>query len=198
MKRAFDLLLSALALIILSPLFLVIVPAILLTSSGPAIFRQQRMGRNFRPFTLLKFRTMREAETDHEIDFSGDRITSVGHFLRRAKLDELPSKAAEAMPAGDGPDRSGVGLSVQPLTPETARRLGIDATAGLLVTNIDPSGPAADAGLQKGDVIEEVEGKQVQSVAELRKELSRAGDRPALMLVRRGESSLYLTLDPHA
>ena len=114
---------------------------------------------------------------------------------RTAKLDELPSKAAEAMPGGDGPDRSGVGLSVQPLTPETASRMGIDAMAGLLVTNIDPSGPAAEAGLQKGDVIEEVEGKQVQSVAELRKELSRAGDRPALMLVRRGESSLYLTLD---
>ena len=112
-----------------------------------------------------------------------------------AKLDELPSKTAEAMPTGDGPDRSGVGLSVQPLTPETARRMGIDATAGLLVTNVDPSGPAAEAGLQRGDVIEEVEGKQVQSVAELRKEFSRAGDRPALMLVRRGDSSLYLTLD---
>src|SRR5262245_23759802 len=113
-----------------------------------------------------------------------------------ATLDELPSKMADAAPAGeDGPDRSGVGLSVQPLTPETARRFGVDATAGLLVTNVDPSGPAADAGLRRGDVIEEVEGKQVQSVADLRRELSRAGDRPALMLVRRGESSLYLTLN---
>jgi serine protease Do len=113
-----------------------------------------------------------------------------------ATLEELPSKMAEATPADEGPDRSGVGLAVQPLTPETARRFGIDATRGLLVTNVDPSGPAADAGLQRGDVIQEVEGKEVQSVAELRRELSRASDRPALMLVRRGESSLYMTLDP--
>jgi len=112
-----------------------------------------------------------------------------------AKLDELPSKMADAMPGSEGPDRTGIGLAVEPLTPEKARRLGVDADAGLLVTNIDPSGPAADAGLQRGDVIEEVEGKPVKSVAELRSELSRAGDRPALMLVRRGESSLYLTLD---
>ena len=112
-----------------------------------------------------------------------------------AKLDELPSKMADAMPGSEGPDRTGIGLAVEPLTPEKARRLGVDADTGLLVTNVDPSGPAADAGLQRGDVIEEVEGKPVKSVAELRSELSRAGDRPALMLVRRGESSLYLTLD---
>jgi serine protease Do len=102
---------------------------------------------------------------------------------------------ADATPGGDGPDRTGIGLAVEPLTPEKARRLGVDADTGLLVTNVDPSGPAADAGLQRGDVIEEVEGTPVKSVAELRSELSRAGDRPALMLVRRGESSLYLTLD---
>ena len=115
-----------------------------------------------------------------------------------ATLDELPSTMADATPSADGPDRSGVGLSVQPLTPETARRYGVEASEGLLVTNVDPSGPAADAGIQRGDVIEEVDGKKVQSAAELRSELSRAGERPALMLVRRGDSSLYLTLTPNA
>jgi serine protease Do len=113
-----------------------------------------------------------------------------------ATLDELPSTMAEGAPAADGPDRSGVGLSVQPLTPDTARRFGVEAKEGLLVTNVDPSGPAADAGLRRGDVIEEIEGKKVQSAAELRSELSRAGDRPALMLGRRGDASLYLTLEP--
>jgi serine protease Do len=111
-----------------------------------------------------------------------------------ATLGELPSRHANATPTEDAADRSGAGLSVEPLTRDTARRLGIDATGGLVVTNVDPSGPAADAGFRRGDVIREVDGKKVEDAASLRRELARAGDRPALVLVERGDTTLFLPL----
>ena len=94
MKRVFDLLMSAAALLLLSPLLLCIALAVRLDSPGPALFRQQRVGRNEIPFEVLKFRTMYSAapgHAGHEITVAGDaRITRVGALLRRSKLDELP------------------------------------------------------------------------------------------------------------
>jgi serine protease Do len=111
-----------------------------------------------------------------------------------ATLGELPTGAAPAQPTDDAENRSGAGLAVEPLTPQTARQLGIDATDGLVVTNVDPSGPAADAGFRRGDVIQEVDGEKVESAAALRRQLATAGDRPALVLVRRGDATLFFTL----
>ena len=65
---------------------------------------------------------------------------------------------------------------------------------GVQVSNVDPSGPAAEAGFQRGDVIVEVDGAPVQSASDLRTALTKAGDRPALVLVRRDDASLYLPL----
>ena len=112
-----------------------------------------------------------------------------------ATLDELPMQTTsnDASEGGE-PSNTGAGLSVEPLTPQRARQLGIDAEGGLVVTNVDPSGPAADAGFQRGDVIIEVDGERVENAAALRKELSRTEDRPALVLVQRGEATLFLTL----
>lgn len=90
MKRLFDVALAAVALVVLSPVLVVIAAAVLMTSSGPAIFRQTRIGKHSVPFTLLKFRTMRTSTSDLEMDFAGKRVTRVGAFLRRTKLDELP------------------------------------------------------------------------------------------------------------
>ena len=93
LKRSIDVVLSLLGLIILSPLLLIIAIAIKVTSRGPVIFKQQRVGKNWKPFTLLKFRTMvKDAPSMGPQITGGDdpRITPIGKFLRKSKLDELP------------------------------------------------------------------------------------------------------------
>ena len=93
MKRGFDLTTSAIGLLLLWPVLLIAAVLVKLTSRGPAFFRQQRMGRNFQPFDILKFRTM-VVDADKrgaQITAGRDpRITTVGHFLRKTKIDELP------------------------------------------------------------------------------------------------------------
>lgn len=93
LKRAFDFLASGVGLIILSPVLLGIALAVRRSSPGPALYRAQRTGRHGREFTLYKFRSM-VADADRQgpgITASGDsRVTGVGRFLRRTKLDELP------------------------------------------------------------------------------------------------------------
>jgi len=93
-KRLLDFLFASMGLIVLSPLLLIIAALVKLTSPGPVLFCQQRVGRCFRPFTIYKFRTMVAgaqhrggALTHGEAD---PRITKVGRFLRRTKIDELP------------------------------------------------------------------------------------------------------------
>lgn len=92
-KRLFDLLFSALGLLILSPLILAIAVVIKLTSPGPIIYAGTRIGRRGKPFRLLKFRTMVvNADKIGGPSTSDDdpRVTSTGSVLRRYKLDELP------------------------------------------------------------------------------------------------------------
>jgi lipopolysaccharide/colanic/teichoic acid biosynthesis glycosyltransferase len=112
-KRAVDVVLAALLLVLLSPMLLAIAAAIRLTSSGPALFRQVRVGHRLTPFVILKFRTMyldnddtvhrayvramltgQAAPADPErgiYKLTGDpRVTRIGRFLRRTSLDELP------------------------------------------------------------------------------------------------------------
>jgi Undecaprenyl-phosphate glucose phosphotransferase len=92
-KRLFDVLLSLLALALLSPVLLLVALVVRLTSRGPILFRQERMGMDGRTFRIFKFRTMR---TDAEVGgaamaTAGDpRRTPVGAFLRTSSLDELP------------------------------------------------------------------------------------------------------------
>ena len=92
-KRLFDLLCAGLGLLLLSPLLAVLALWVRLDSPGPALFRQERVGRHGKPFRVLKFRTMRvDAERlGPKITAGADpRITRAGAFLRRSKLDELP------------------------------------------------------------------------------------------------------------
>lgn len=92
-KRAFDLVVAALALLLAAPLLLLIALAVRLDSPGPVLFRQERVGRGGRPFRIHKFRTMvSDAAARGPAITVGDdpRITRVGRWLRRSKLDELP------------------------------------------------------------------------------------------------------------
>jgi exopolysaccharide biosynthesis polyprenyl glycosylphosphotransferase len=103
-KFTFDILVSAIVVLLLSPVLLGIALAVKLTSPGPVLYRQRRVGLRGRPFTMLKFRTMRagaDAEveqlradhgvTDVMFKLQDDpRVTRVGRWLRRYSLDELP------------------------------------------------------------------------------------------------------------
>ena len=93
-KRAFDVVLSSLFLVLTSPLILVIAAAIKLERGGKIFFVQERLGLNRRPFLCVKFRTMIEnAEGESGPIWSREndpRVTRVGHLLRKSRLDELP------------------------------------------------------------------------------------------------------------
>jgi lipopolysaccharide/colanic/teichoic acid biosynthesis glycosyltransferase len=92
-KRLFDLVVSLFALILLSPILLLVAALVKITSKGPALFGQVRVGQNEKPFTIWKFRSMclRAEELGPPITASGDRrITPFGAFLRKSKLDEVP------------------------------------------------------------------------------------------------------------
>ena len=91
-KRLVDVVVSALALLILSPILLLLALAIRLDSPGPAIFRQERVGRGGRNFRICKFRSMRiGADKGPQLTARGDdRITRMGRLVRKGKLDELP------------------------------------------------------------------------------------------------------------
>jgi serine protease Do len=94
-------------------------------------------------------------------------------------------------------DTGKLGIAVEPLTPEIASRLGVPGgTQGLVVTDVDGVGPAADAGLQRGDVIEQVNQQSVRSAEDLRASLSRSGTRPALLLVNRRGTTVFVTVIP--
>ncbi|MEE8391335.1 MAG: sugar transferase [Anaerolineae bacterium] len=105
MKRAFDMIVGSLVLILLSPLMLAAALAVRIDSPGPVLLRQLRISEGGRPFHMLKFRTMREGAEEDEQQLAQEtdagppifvkqpddpRITRVGHILRRFSIDELP------------------------------------------------------------------------------------------------------------
>lgn len=90
-KRWFDVLLSLFALIVSSPLLLFTAIFIKLSMPGPVLFKQVRIGRYAKPFTIYKFRSMRLNDSTVSVTLSNDsRITPFGQFLRKSKMDELP------------------------------------------------------------------------------------------------------------
>jgi serine protease Do len=120
----------------------------------------------------------------------------------KATLAELPSNKEEGVSTSndDGSGHGKFGMSVQPLTPELAERFELTrGTKGVVITAVDPDGAAADTGLQPGDVIQKVNGRDVTSTAELRDSLAKVTDsKPALLLVSRDGQSRFVTLTPPA
>ncbi len=109
-------------------------------------------------------------------------------------LGELPGTLAAG---GAGAGSALEGVQVQTLTPELAQRLGLSAnTFGVVVTSVAPNSPAAAAGLQRGDVILEVNRHRVANAAQFQAMVEQAGNRPVLLLVNRGGQTFYLTIAP--
>ncbi|HKW91838.1 MAG TPA: sugar transferase [Methylomirabilota bacterium] len=90
-KRVFDLMAASAALLVLAPLLGLVAVAVRLVLGQPVIFAQRRPGRHARPFTLYKFRTMKNARgADGRLLPDGERHTRLGRLLRRTSIDELP------------------------------------------------------------------------------------------------------------
>ncbi len=121
-----------------------------------------------------------------------------------AKLDEFKSQGVKPDGNEEGEKNSGksnengkLGLSLQPMMPEIAKQLSIPAdTGGLVVTDIDPNGAAAEAGISRGDVIIEVNKKSVATVDDVQSALEKSGDKPVLLLISRKGQTIYLTVKP--
>ena len=114
-------------------------------------------------------------------------------------LAELPDRerpeSEEESSSTRGTGNEKFGLTLQPLTAEMAERNGLDADdRGLLVTKVDPAGSAANAGIRQGDLIQEVNRQPVQTAAQFSAAIVQSGAKPALVLVKRRNNVLYLTL----
>ena len=116
-----------------------------------------------------------------------------------ARLVQRESETASVTPAAlDDEGGSGVGITVSPVTGQLARELELPRGAsGLVITDVDPSGAAASAGLRPGDLIKSVNGRAVDSVSSLKSALASTKDRPALVLVTRQGADAFIAL-PHA
>ena len=137
-KRLFDLLVSAVALVVLSPVILLTAFAVKLGDGGPVLYRQTRLTKDGKRFSLLKFRSMRvDAESDGVARLStGDhdpRVTKVGRVLRKYRIDELPQLlnilAGDLSIVGPRPERPEIAAEYEKTLPEF--RLRLQAKAGL-------------------------------------------------------------------
>lgn len=137
-KRGFDILVSGIAIVILSPIMAVVAIAIKKTDGGPVFYKQVRLTKDGREFKVMKFRSMRvDAEKDGVARLStgdkDDRITPVGHFIRKVRLDELPQLfnicKGDMSIVGPRPERPEIAAEYEKEMPEF--RLRLQARAGL-------------------------------------------------------------------
>ena len=113
----------------------------------------------------------------------------------RVRLGEWTGEVAGEQQQGGGGGETGgrLGITAEPLTPEIAAQLGLRrGTQGVVVTQVDPTGSAAQAGVQAGDVIQEVNRQPVRSPGEVHDALQRSGNRAAVLLVNRGGQTIYI------
>ena len=114
------------------------------------------------------------------------------------KLDEADAaKTARSGAEPGGEDKSALGLSVAPVTPDHAGRFGVAKNAhGVVVEDVNPDGRAAAAGIQEGDVIEQVNRQLVHTGDDLRAAVRSSGERPVLLLINRQGNEIFVTVRP--
>ena len=113
----------------------------------------------------------------------------------RVKLAELPAnrKIAAADNTSNG-NAGELGIGVLPLTPDLASRLRLPIARGLVVTDVDELGAAADAGIREGDVVVEANRQPVRSLADLQSTIQDTGSKPLLLLINRGGNTLFVSV----
>ncbi len=112
-------------------------------------------------------------------------------------LTEYPESGTQSATGGPSTRSPMNGVDVQNLTPDIAQQLGLPAgTRGVVVTDVDPNSPAADVGLQRGDVIQEVNRKPVNTVTEYERAIREAGNQQVLLLINHGGVTSYLVVSP--
>lgn len=121
----------------------------------------------------------------------------------RATLDELKSEDAQNPNSEENEKESEksaeggkLGLDLQPLTPDMAKRLKIPDTKGMLIASVDPNGAAAEKGVQRGDVLLEVNRQEVETFEDVKSAIEKSGSRPILLLIARGGQTSYVTIQP--
>lgn len=120
---------------------------------------------------------------------------TLGEFTQQAESQSGQNGNEGATGAQTGK----LGLNVTPLTPDVASQLGVNRnTEGVVVAQVDPAGPAADAGIQPQDIIEQVNQQPVHSAADVRAALARTGTKPALLLVSHRGTTVFVTVTPNA
>jgi len=133
--------------------------------------------------------TVRRGDSDQEMK------ATLGEYKTgdSAQTENAPQRTDQEKPESGGK----LGLSLQPLTPETARRLDIpEGIKGLLIVNVDPDSAAAEKGLQKGDVIMEINKTLVSTLDEARAAIARSGTKPVLLLVSRMGQTFFVSIRP--
>jgi serine protease Do len=132
--------------------------------------------------------------------------TPVGKIItvklsREGKIIDRSLKVAEMKEhgeiAGSSPAHKSLGIAVQDLTPEIAQRLGLKKADGVVVTQVEPGSPAAEAGLQSGDVVREVNRKPIKNAEDLLRKIEQAkGQDNVLLFIQRGEHKLFAAITP--
>jgi serine protease Do len=115
----------------------------------------------------------------------------------KATLEEMAAtKEAANRPEGGARGGSGkYGMAIEPLTPQLADRLELERDVqGVVITDVDPSGAAASAGLREGDVIQQINGRSVSSTEQVRAGLDGAADKPVVLLIARANGSFFVPL----
>ncbi len=107
-----------------------------------------------------------------------------------AEMEE-PTEVAKA------PSKKPLGITVQDITPEIARSLGLEGATGVVVTDVEPGGPAAKAGIRRGDVIHEVNRKPIKNAEDFGQAVETAKDQEKILfLIRREGSNLFIVVTP--